>query len=176
MFYYFFIIGIIWVEDDTIKRNILFITLFLTCLFIITGCGAKKEERTINYLLDGYVRAYTKADLVAEKDIFPEFYLKANEKYVNQEGLNKEMNDAKEKLGDDFNITYTVDKETEMSQEDLDSLNKKYKDKYDYAVDATACYVYEGTVEMKGSKDTVKGSLSSIARCMYDGTWYLIKK
>lgn len=156
------------------KRKFLFVMLLLVSIFVLSGCG--KEERTINYLMDGYVKAYTKADLKAEKDIFPEFYLKANEKYVNQEALNKEMSDAKDKFGDDFNITYKVDKETKMTDEDLKTLNEKMKKKIEDAIDATECYIYEGTVELKGSKDSTTGSLSTIARCNYDGTWYLIKK
>lgn len=156
------------------KRKILFVMLFLISIFALSGCG--KEERTINYLMDQYVKAYTKADLKAEKDIFPEFYLKANEKYVNQEALNKETANAKDKFGDDFNITYKVDKETKMSDEDLKALNEKMKKIIDGAKDATECYIYEGTVELKGSKDSTTGSLSTIARCSYNGTWYLIKK
>ena len=75
------------------KRKILFVMLLLVSIFVLSGCG--KEERTIKYLMDNYVKAYTKADLKAEKDIFPQFYLKANEKYVNQEALNKETANAK---------------------------------------------------------------------------------
>ena len=148
--------------------------LFLISIFALSGCG--KEERTINYLMDQYVKAYTKADLKAEKDIFPEFYLKANEKYVNQEALNKETANAKDKFGDDFNITYKVDKETKMSDEDLKALNEKMKKIIDGAKDATECYTYEGTIELKGSKNSTTGTLSTIARCNYDGTWYIIKK
>lgn len=156
------------------KRKFLFVMLLFVSIFVLSGCG--KEERTIYYLMDGYVKAYTKADLKAEKDIFPEFYLKANEKYVNQEALNKETENAKEKFGDDFNITYKVDKETKMSDEDLQALNEKMKKNIEDAIDATECYTYEGTIELKGSKNSTTGTLSTIARCNYDGTWYIIKK
>ncbi len=156
------------------KRKILFVMLFLISIFILSGCG--KEERTINYLMDEYVKAYTKADLKAEKNIFPEFYLKANEKYVNQEALTKETENAKEKYGDDFNITYKVDKETKMSDEDLIALNEKMKKNIESAIDATECYTYEGSIEFKGSKKSTSATLYNIARCNYDGTWYLIRK
>ena len=156
------------------KRKFIFVMLLLVSIFVLSGCG--KEERTIKYLMDNYVKAYTKADLKAEKDIFPQFYLKANEKYVNQEALNKETANAKDKFGDDFNITYKVDKETKMSDEDLKALNEKMKKNIDGAKDATECYIYEGTVELKGSKNSTTGTLSTIARCNYDGTWYIIKK
>lgn len=156
------------------KSRLLFVMLFLASVFVLSGCG--KEERTIEYLMDGYVKAYTKSDLKAEKDIFPEFYLKAYEKYVNQEALNKETKDAKEKYGDDFTITYKVDKENKMSDDDLKSLNEKMKKNIKDAVDATECYTYEGNIEIKGSKDSTSRNLSTIARCNYDGTWYLIRK
>lgn len=163
------------------KKKIVFGVLLLTCLFTLAGCGVLKkgivkETRTINYLMDGYVKAYTQADLKAEKDIFPEFYLKANEKYVNQEALTKEMEDAKEVLGDHFTITYTIDKETKMTDEELAEFNKKITESIDGAIEAKECYVYEGTVILKGDKDSKTGTMNTIARCNYDGTWYIIKK
>ena len=54
--------------------------------------------------------------------------------------------------------------------------NEKMKKNIEDSIDATECYIYEGTVELKGSKDSTTGSLSTIARCSYNGTWYLIKK
>lgn len=156
------------------KRKFIFVMLLLTSLFILTGCG--KEKRTINYLMDNYVKAYTKSDLAAEKDIFPNFYLKKYEKYVNKEALTKETKNAQEKYGDDFNITYKVKKETKMSEKELKEFNEKMKKNIEEAPAATECYVYEGDIELKGSKDSTKSNLSTIARCKYDGTWYLIRK
>ena len=156
------------------KKKI-FISLLVIVLFSITGCGLFKEKRTIDYLMKGYVKAYVKADLEATKDIFPKFYLDYNKKYVTQESLDKELANAKERYGDDFNITYKVDKEVKFTDEELKNFNKKMKDYY--KAEATKeCYKYEGNVTLKGSKKTDSLSMGTIARCNYDGTWYLLKK
>ena len=126
--------------------------------------------------MDGYIKAYTEANLEAEKDIFPEFYLKANEKYINQEALTKEKETAEEKIGKNFTITYKIDKETIMTDEELKEFNKKTKEKIENAIDATECYTYEGSVEFKGSKDKISSDFSTVARCKYDGKWYIIRK
>ena len=86
------------------------------------------------------------------------------------------MENAKEAYGEDFTIVYKIDKETKMSKDDLRSLNQKMKESISDSVDATECYEYEGTVTLKGSKNSTQATMSTIARCNYNGSWYLIKK
>ena len=157
------------------KKKIVLSLFAILAIVTLSGCffGVKRD---INYLMNGYIKAYTKADLEAEKDIFPEFYLKANEKWVNQESLTKEMENAKSQFGDDFTITYKVDKETKMTDEELKEFNEKMKSKFEEAPDASECYVYEGSVEFKGSLKSTNAKMDTIARCNYNGTYYLIRK
>lgn len=150
--------------------------MVVVTLFTITGCELFKEKRTIDYLMEGYIKAYTKADIDATKDIFPKFYLDYNKKYVTQESLDKELKDAKETYGDDFNITYKVEKETKFTDEELDKLTKKMKDYYKAEEKTKECYKYKGTVTLKGSKKTSDLSMDTIARCNYDKTWYLVRR
>lgn len=157
------------------KKKIVLCLFAVLAIVSLSGCffGAKRD---INYLMSGYIRAYTKADLEAEKDIFPEFYLKANEAYVNQESLTKEMENAQKQFGEDFTITYKVEKETKMTDEELKEFNEKMKSKFEEASDASECYTYEGSVEFKGSVNSTTAKMETIARCNYNGKFYLIRK
>ena len=157
------------------KNKLLLGLLVLLGLFTITGCGAVKEKRTIDYLMKGYIKAYTKADLESAKDIFPQFFLDYNKKNATKEALEGELKTAKETYGDDFNITYEVEKEIKFTDEELDKYNEKAKE-YFKADKATECYKYEGNITLTGSKKTDELSLDSIARCKYDGTWYLVRR
>ena len=112
------------------RKKVLLGLVAIVTLFSITGCGVFKEKRTIEYLLDEYVEAYTTANLEKAKDIFPDYYLQYNEKNVNQEALNKELEYAKKTYGDDFNITYSVKEEIKFTDEDLKNLNDKIKNTY----------------------------------------------
>ena len=147
---------------------------------ILTGCestkGVFKKERTINYLMDGYIKAYTKADLEATKDIFAPFYLEYNKKYLTQESLDKELKAAKETYGDNFSITYKVDKEIKFTKEELKKFNNKLKDLYKTEAKTEKCYKYEGKITLKGSKKTDALTLVTIGRCNFDGTWYLVRR
>ena len=147
--------------------------IVILCLFVMTGC---KEKRDIDFLMSSYAKAYTKADLETAKDIFPKFYLKYQEKNVNQESLDKELKAAKERYGDDFNITYKVEKEIKLTDEELKTLNEKLKKNYKTEDEAEECYKYEGTITLKGSKKADELSLDTIGRCKYDGVWYLVRR
>ena len=148
--------------------------LGLLVLIVITGCSLLKG-RTIEYLLDGYVKAYAKADLKAAKDIFPPFYLEYNKNDVNQEYLDKTLKSAKEKYGDNFNITYKITKKTKMTKEELDKHNTKTSSTYKTEDKASECYKIEGTITFKGSKKEDPITMSTMGYCKYDGTWYLIR-
>ncbi len=156
------------------KKKFVFGLLVLIALFTITGCGILKV-RTIDYLLKGYIRAYTKADLKATKDIFPPFYLEYNKKDLNQEYMDKTLKNAIEKYGDDFNITYKITKTTKMTKEELDKHNEKVAKNYKTDAKATECYKYEGTITFKGSKKEDPLKMSTMGYCKYNGTWYLIR-
>lgn len=158
------------------KKRVVIFTLVTVFLFSLTGCSLFKEKRTIDYLMKGYVKAYTKADMKSVKDIFPAFYLEANKESVTQEAIDKELKNAKEKYGDDFNITYKVEKEIKFTDEELEKINKKMVDSYKAKNGATECYKYEGTVTLSGSKTSDSLYMSSIARCNFDGKWYLVRK
>lgn len=156
----------------------LFLGVVILTIAVLTGCKAEiiKKERTMTYLLDGYVKAYTKADLAAAKDIFPDYYLEYNKKYVNQEGLDKELKNAKDTYGDDFNIIYKIEKETKFTDEELKTYNDKIKDIYKSKDSATECYKYDGTMTLKGSKKSYNYTLNTIARCNINSKFYLVRK
>ena len=158
------------------RKKVLLGLLVITTLFSITGCTLFKEKRTIEYLLDEYAEAYTTENLEKAKDMFPEYYLKYNEKNVNQESLNKELENAKKTYGDDFNITYSVKEEIKFTDEELKNLNDKIKNTYKSEDQATECYKYDGTITLKGSKKTDELTLSTIGRCKINDTWYLLRK
>ena len=47
---------------------------------------------------------------------------------------------------------------------------------YNSEEEATECYKYEGTITFKGSKKSDDIPLTSIGRCNFGGTWYLVRR
>lgn len=158
------------------KKGLLFVLLFSALFF--TACGgsglSNKSSRTVEDLMDGYVKAYTTADADIVKEIFPPFYVEYAKDYLTKERLEKTLTSAKETYGDDFNITYNITKTTKMTDDELKELNDAMAYRYNSKDNASECYKYEGTVTFKGSKSEDTDPISSMKYCKYDGSWYIV--
>ena len=161
------------------KKGLLIVSLFFV-IALMTACGgsklSNKSSRTIEDLLDGYIIAYTKADVDVAKDIFPPYYVEYAKDRLTKEKLEKSLESAKTRYGDDFNIEYKITETTKLTDEELEELNNKIKNNFNADVDAKECYVYDGTITFKGSNREDKDSLKSIAYCSYNGSWYLVDR
>ena len=128
----------------------------------------------MEYLLDRYVEAYTKANLEAAEDMFPPFYIEYSKGNLTQEYLEKGRDEAKEKYGDDFTITYKIEKTTKLTDEELDKLNEKMEKYYKAKEKASECYKEEINLTFKGSKKEDSNSVSTMGYCNYNGMWYIV--
>ena len=160
------------------KKGFLLVVLLLVTTFV-TACGgglSNRSSRTVEDLLDGYIKAYTKADVDTAKEIFPPFYVEYAKDRLTKETLEKSLETAKKRFGDDFNIVYNITKEVKMTDEELDELNEDMEYYYKATTKASECYTYEGTITFRGSEYEDEDSLSTMAYCNYDGAWYLVDK
>lgn len=161
------------------KKRLLNVSLFFV-IALMTACGgsalSNKSKRTVEDLMDGYVKAYTKADVEIAKEIFPPYYVEYAKDRLTTENLEKSLENAKSRYGEDFNIEYKITETTKLTDEELEELNNKIKNNYNADVDAKECYVYDGTITFKGSNREDKDSLKSIAYCSYNGSWYLVDR
>ena len=139
------------------------------------GSGKGGKERTVEYLFDQYVKAYTQADLDAVKDIFPPFYIEYAKTYMTKERLETALENAKDRYGKDFNITYKIEGKTKMTASELESLNDKMANYYNAKEKAEECYKLEGTITFKGSSDIDTDPIDSSRYCKYNGVWYLVE-
>lgn len=159
------------------KKGFLIVALFIMVVFV-TACGGSKldnkKTRTVEDLLDGYVKSVTKADAEIAKKLFPSFYVEYAKNSLTKENLEKNLERAKESYGDDFNITYEITKTTKMTEEELKEVNDKMKEYYDAKEEASECYKYEGTITFKGSKFEDPDPISTMGYCNYGGEWYLV--
>ena len=161
------------------KKILLFVVLLAFVCFT-TACGSSgsknKATRTVEDLLDLYVKAYTKADSDAAREIFPPFYIKyADEKGIfDKAKLESSLENAKERYGDDFTIVYEITKTTKLTDEELEEVNNMYNQYFGTTDKASECYKYEGTITFKGSTYTDTDPISSMGYCKYDGAWYLV--
>ena len=137
--------------------------------------GKGKQERTVEYLFDQYVKAYTQADIDAVKDIFPPFYIKYSMSSLTKEKLESVLESAKERYGKDFNITYKIETKTKMTASELETLNNKMSSYYNATEDAEECYKLKGTITFKGSLYEDTDPLDSSRYCKYSGVWYLVQ-
>lgn len=159
------------------KKKVLLCLLVILTLFTITGCkSTSKEKRTVEYLLDQFVKEYMTADADITKDIFPPYYVDYAKEYMTNEYLQKTLNEDKEKYGKDFNISYELKSKEKFTDEELYSFNKKIVDYFKTDLKAKECYKLDGDLIYKGSKKEDKESLSSFGYCNYDDEWYLVRR
>lgn len=164
------------------KRKIFFCLLVILMLVTLTACSKRKEnnnstkndERTIEYLLDKYIVAYTNADLELTKEVFPPFYMEYSKDYLTKEKLKESLNNDIEKLGNDFKVTYDITQKEKMTKDELETINNKMINQYKAKEKASECYKLEGSLIFKGSKGEIIDRLSTIKYCKYD-KWYLIR-
>lgn len=72
------------------KRKIVLSLLIIVAIFTITGCkSTSKEKRSVEYLLDQFVKEYMTADADITKDIFPSYYVDYAKEYMTNEYLQK---------------------------------------------------------------------------------------
>ena len=142
-------------------------------LFIVVGCS--KKERTMEYLLDRYVEAFSKASMDAVKDMFPPFYIEYSKNSLNKEKLESQVKQAKELYGDDLTITYKIGENTKLNDEELKKVNEEMAKTYGAKEDASECYSYKISVMFKGSKKEDPLTYNSMGYCNYNGTWYLVR-
>lgn len=139
------------------------------------GGTAVKEKRTPEYLFDQYVKAYTKADIDAARDIFPPFYVRYAKNSLTKEKLETSLKNAKKEYGNDFNITYKITDKIKMDEDELEELNDDLEKYYDADVRADECYILKGTITFKGSKYEDPDPIDSTRYCKFDGTWYFVQ-
>ena len=152
-----------------------FLLILLVAVAFITACGSSNSSRSVENLLDNYIKGYTGADIELVKSIYPPFYLEHLKDSLNQDALDKALANAKEEYGDDFNITYNITKTTKLTDEELKEYNKEINDYFKIKDKATECYKYEGTKTFAGSKKEDTDSISSMGYCKYDDSWYLVE-
>lgn len=162
--------------------------LLISGLFFLTGCGnnkkeektltssENKDEKTVEYLFEQFIKVYTKADVDTLKEIFPPFYVEYAKNYMTKEYLENSLNKEKERYGDDFNITYEITKKTQLTDEELEKINKSMSNYFKTDSKTFEGYKLEGYLIYKGSKKEAKQSLSSFYYCKYDEGWFLVRK
>ncbi len=153
------------------KKNFVLV-LSIVLLFIITGCS---KERTMEYLLSRYVDAYTKADMDAVKEIFPPYYLEYSKDYFTKERLEKEVDSVRKEYGNDVALTYKIESNTKLTNDELDKHNERMASTYNAKVKATECYKYEINSKISGSIKEEANRMSTMGYCKYDGTWYIVE-
>ena len=157
------------------KKILLVLLVFLT-IFMISGCGKKKEEqKPLDYLMSEYVRSYTEGDLEAVKNIFPPYYMEFAKHFMTEEYLKDILNGNKELFGDNFTVTYEITKETKLNDKKLDALNKSVAEEFDTNAKASICYKIEGTTTFKGSIKEEVGDIENMNYCKYGDNWYFVK-
>ena len=160
------------------KKNIIISLLVLVSLFTLVGCGSSsnsnKNSRTVEELLDLYVKAYTTADIDAVSDLFPPFYIEYAKESLTKKHLEESLKIAKEVYGDDFTILYEITNKTKVTEEELESINEEMKNLYSAEEKATECYKIEGSITFKGTNEEDEDPLTTLDYCKYDDGWYLI--
>lgn len=157
------------------KKVISFVFVALLTVTLV-GCSFtgkdKKEskERTYEYLLDLYARAYNEEKPELIKEVFPEFVFKGMEDQLTVENIKR----AKSYYGDNVKFSFEVTGKTKMDDEWIEKANEDLKNYYNTDTKVKECYQLEGTTSIKGSEDESTSNMEELWYCDFDGTWYLI--
>ena len=152
-----------------------YLVVIFLIIFLCIGCnkGTSGKERTAEELLNQYVTAYMNADSDKMKEVFPEFYVDNNYRYLTRDYLNNTLEAMKNECGTDFKLTYTLNDKYELNTKRLESLNNRINSKYNTSITANHCYSLDGTKTWAGSKKTETTPLFAYY-CSFSGSWYLL--
>jgi len=160
------------------KKKLLIIIIVLV-LFTITGCKAVdkvvKKKSNVEELLDLYIEAYVKADPEIAKKIFPPFYVEYAKSILTKDYLEKSLQTDKEEFGDDFTMTYTINKKEKLSDVEIDKVNGQMESQFNTTDKAEECYSVDGKMTFKGSKKETSESMEKMRVCKYNNKWYLLR-
>lgn len=154
--------------------SFLFVAIILVSL---TGCSIslgekkdKKKERTLEYLVELYEKAYNEEKPELLKEIFPDFMLETIDTHLSKESIKKQ----KSYYGTNVKMEINVTDKTKMSDEWIKENNAILKDMYKTDMKMKECYQVIGTMSIKGSESEHNGEIEELWYCDFDGKWFLI--
>ena len=153
------------------------VLLTILLIIIVTGCSnnlqAPVNDRVLESLMNRYVDAFKKADYKKMQDVMPSFVFISNVTQFSQEVFDRDMKELRETYGDNYNISYVINKRQHLNSDELSKLNELIQNSFKTNETASDCYYLDITMNYSGTKNTQKESLSSYY-CEYNNTWYLI--
>ena len=150
--------------------------LFIAILAItLTGCATTKDkkkgkDRSLEYLVDLYEKAYNEEKPELLKEIFPEFMFETIDTHISKEDIKEQ----KSYYGSNAKMEIKVTGKTKMDDEWLKENNDALKRVYKTDKQMKECYQVEGTMSVKGSENEHNGEIEELWYCDFDGEWFLI--
>lgn len=154
-------------------KKIFSILSILLLAVIITGCGEKKEKKkSVDELIDLYIKGYQNTDVNTLVKAFPDFM----ESSIRNSTTEKEIKNITSFYGKDFKLSINITDKIKMDQKWIDGTNKDIKRDYKTNIKAKECYKLKGTSKISGNKNSVTNEIHDIWYCNFDSKWRLFVK
>lgn len=152
----------------------IFSILIISLLVIsLPGCGDKKEKKkSVDELINLYVKGYQNADVDTLVKVFPDFM----ESSIKNSTTEKEIKNILSYYGKDVKLSINITDKIKMDQKWLDKTNKEIKKDYKTNTKASECYELIGTSEINGSKNSISNEIKDVWYCNFDSKWRLYVK
>ena len=132
--------------------------------------GAKDKDRTIEDLMDLYVKSYMEEDYTYMLDIYPPYIRTFYE--WNLPRMPENYRRMKEQLGEGYVVSYSVGDYTEFEDGLLEDYNNMFKEEFGVEDAFSECRHYNITLTFKGPL-LEQPAAGQFPFCKYDGVWYM---
>lgn len=154
-------------------KKYLGIIVIMILSVIMTGCGGSKtitKNATPEDLLDVYMEGFNNVDIDKLLSTYPDFAKEYYKKYITKERLQETL----DYYGNDTTMSYRLAKKVKLSEEELKSFNEDIKNAFTNPVLPNECYILNGTVTIKGSKEESTNEITELWYCNFNGIWRLL--
>ena len=159
-------------------KKLICVLLALVMVLSLTACGANGSHKSVVKTLFASIE---KGDAEKMLSLFPEEVLEAMEENLGDEdevleyfedAMDSLMDEFEDMYGDDIKITYEIEDEDELDEDDIDEIIDFYEEYLDADLDIEAAYELEveATIEGEDDDDTDEMTIFVIK---IDGKWYL---
>ncbi len=170
-------------KNKRLLKVIAVLTVMVMSIFMLTGCGNKKEEEkndsntTTNTYEDpikNVVEGVGKANISKFMSAYPSFIAENINQIIDEDYLQSQLEDYEDIYGNNIEMSYSITNKEEISEEDLKEEEEELKDTYDEDVDITKGYNLEVELKIKGDEDEDTEE-DSFEVYEINGTWYLLE-
>ena len=171
-------------KDKRVIKLIAVVTVILSSMFMLTGCGnvfnKEKNNKDKDVIASSYetpikniVEGLSEANPTKFLSAFPSFIAQPMKSIFTEEYLKGTLEDAKEEYGENIVMSYIIVDKESIDKEELEEIVGEIKDSFDEDVEITEGYEVNVKITTKGD-DKEDSEEDSFKVYNIDGDWYIL--